>query len=399
MSTALCAGCARVSSGGGGGADARAGDLSPDGPPADAPSVDGLAPDALRLDGSRPDLPRPDASWVDGLVVDAPAPDAPRDTSADLPEPTRYDERGSGTQADPYLLKNAAQWLDLAATPYAWELHFRLIEDIDLEPTVGDHPPIGTLETSFTGVVDGGEHVISNFRNTSGSTNNGLFGYVDGPTARIENIAVEDADVEGAEPTGALVGLLVRGEVRNAAAFGDDCYVRSASYANHKGGLIGRVNQDGVVRDVFSTCRVGGTGIGIAGLIGHNEGVLTNGYYVNTSYPITGANRTAGQHLHRRRCRGQHLAVPCGAAHRHLSGRGDELLFRQHAQREQQRHRRHHGKRHRHRHRRPARLLFQQEQSPAEQLGFHHHLDPADRRLPGAPLARQPLSVESLPEP
>ncbi len=265
-------------------------DLGPDAPPLppdrgpDAPPLPpDLGPDAPPLP---PDL-GPDAPPLPpDLIIDQGQPDTGI--------PITYNAVGSGTAVDPYLLFNALQWQDLTMNSSAWSEHFMLADDIDLSTVSGDHLPVGSDATPFSGVMDGDFHLVSNFDNTSGVINNGLFGYVDGAAAEIKNIAVKNAVVRGGDPSGALVGMLVKGTVENSASYGAGCYVYSAGWANHKGGLIGEVAGAGVVRDVFSTCRIGGTGIGIGGLIGHNEGLLINAYYANTTYPISGSNRTAG---------------------------------------------------------------------------------------------------------
>ena len=220
--------------------------------------------------------------------------DATTDAGCSVCSATTYDAEGSGTPADPYLIATAAQWVDLAGTPDAWDRAFKLIRDIDLGAIPGDHTPVGSEMVPFTGIVDGNGLVVRGYRTTTGAMYSGLFGYVDSPDAVIRDIAVVDAEVAGGERSGALVGFLTDGTVERAASLGPACHVTSPAYANHKGGLIGETSAPAIVTDVFSTCRLSGTGIGVAGLIGHNEGTLTNGYYYNGSFPVSATARVAG---------------------------------------------------------------------------------------------------------
>jgi len=206
---------------------------------------------------------------------------------------TRYDDAGTGTAADPYQLCTAAQWLDLANTPSAWGQAFELVADLDLGAIAGDHPPIGTLANPFTGSMNGSGKVISGYRNLSRRSYLGLFGYVDGGGA-IRDLGIRDADILSLDLSAGAVGFLAVGIVERVATFGPSCYVRSVGYANHKGGLIGKAVAGAIVADVFSNCRLGGGGNGVAGLIGHFEGSLTNAYYEHGVEPVTGNGKVGG---------------------------------------------------------------------------------------------------------
>ena len=215
--------------------------------------------------------------------------DARMCTTADV----RYDAWGSGTANDPYRLCSAGQWIDLANHPEAWGAAIQLAADIDLGAIAGDHLPIGTMTMPFTGGMDGGGHVVIGYRNQSGASYLGLFGYV-GAGATIHDLAVRDVDVLSSEEAGGLIGYLGASTVQRVASFGPGCYVRSTGYANHKGGLIGETATGAIVEDVFSNCRLGGRGNGVAGLIGHNDGTLARGYYEHSTDPVTGSGKAGG---------------------------------------------------------------------------------------------------------
>jgi hypothetical protein len=249
-----------------------------------------------------------DAPIEDGGVADSAADTGPIDSGADASidaadagdagcaacTATRYDEVGSGTTTDPYQLATAAQWIDLASRPEGWSLAFRLVRDIDLGGISGDHPPIGTESMPFTGNMDGNGKVVRRYTNVGRATYTGLFGHVAGATASISDLAVENAVVDGGERSGALIGFLAVGTVERVASFGPSCHVTAGGRANHRGGLVGETASASSLRDVFSTCRVSGMGIGVAGLVGHHEGSLDHGYYVNETDPVTASNRVAG---------------------------------------------------------------------------------------------------------
>lgn len=214
-----------------------------------------------------------------------------------LPDPcdlsaTKLDALGDGTAASPYVICTPAQWIDLANTSSAWASNFRIGRDIDLTAVPGDHPTVGNDLTPFSGVVDGNQKVISGYTTSSSPQHTGLFGNVDGPAAAIRHLAVKDARIVCFATCGALVGYLAQGIVEDAASFGD-CSITNG-WANHKGGLIGETAPAASIQNVFSTCTVNGIGIGIAGLIGHHEGTLTNAYYQNETNPVSGTTRVGG---------------------------------------------------------------------------------------------------------
>ena len=192
-----------------------------------------------------------------------------------------YDSVGDGGALAPYLICNAAQWVDIVAHPESWGASFKLAADIDLSSIPPPHHAIGTYVplAPFTGVMDGDRHVVLNFTNAAAGSYFGLFGHVSGAQAEIKNIALVDAQLWTGPQAGALVGYLEQGTVRNAAVIGSNCYTRSTGYANHRGTLIGETRPGSVVVDVFGSCAIDGNGGGVGGLIGHHEGSVTNCYY------------------------------------------------------------------------------------------------------------------------
>ena len=96
---------------------------------------------------------------------------------------------GTGTQADPYRIAEAYQWLNALQNPAA---DFILTADINL----GDYKsvsPLGSSESPFTGTVDGKNHKITGAQ-ISASSNAGLFGVISGAT--IKNLGFENSSVK-----------------------------------------------------------------------------------------------------------------------------------------------------------------------------------------------------------
>jgi YD repeat-containing protein len=79
---------------------------------------------------------------------------------------------------------------------------FRLADDIDLSGV--DWLPIGTRTAPFTGVLDGNGYTISNLTvNRPAQNDVGLFGRNGGT---IVNLELSDANITGADNTGAIAG-------------------------------------------------------------------------------------------------------------------------------------------------------------------------------------------------
>jgi len=134
---------------------------------------------------------------------------------------------GSGTAEDPYLVYTAEQMNTIGTEPNDWDKHFKLMADIDLSGYTGtDFNIIGNgLLPAFTGVFDGNDHTISNFTYSStGEPCIGIFGYIDGPDARISNLDLIDPSVEGGTGAGvgSLAGWIDLGTITNCHVSGAD---------------------------------------------------------------------------------------------------------------------------------------------------------------------------------
>ncbi|HTR52022.1 MAG TPA: hypothetical protein VMJ10_15020 [Kofleriaceae bacterium] len=210
-----------------------------------------------------------DASPSGDVAIDAASP------CAGLTGATAFNASGTGTAASPYLICTTAQWADLAANPTSWGASFLLGADLDFSALTAPDPVIGTAATAFSGTFDGGHHIISNYTNHATAMYTGLFGNVSG--GMIAHIAMQDVSISSDQFAGGLVGSLT-GQLSDAAVFGTNCLITTTIFANHRGALVGEL-LSGAIKDVWASCKVDGDGSGVAGLVGHNQGSVSNCYF------------------------------------------------------------------------------------------------------------------------
>ena len=195
---------------------------------------------------------------------------------------------GTGEPNDPYLIYTAEQMNAIGAEPNDWSKHFKLMADIDLSAYGGSaFKMIGSYSTPFTGVFDGDNHTISDFKISRSSAPIGMFGCLNDPKAQIKNLGLINPAIQErlVSSVGSMIGSLRAGTISN-------CYVKggriSSSSASYIGGLVGE--NRGTVSDCNSTANVSGE-YGVSGLIGKNEGHITNcwsGGEISASYGVVG---------------------------------------------------------------------------------------------------------------
>ena len=185
---------------------------------------------------------------------------------------------GSGTAADPYVIKTVEQ---LLAVKNDLDAHYRLANDLDLEGI--EWNCIGTMDEPFTGVFDGDGHTISNFSIEKVSTNYvGFFGVISNAT--IKNLTITGAHITGKNYVGTVVGLSL-GKTSTII----NVHVASGSVKGvlGVGGLVGAagtvsingyINIEGCSSDV----EVSATGKYVGGLIGYLEGTIKGSYAIGT---------------------------------------------------------------------------------------------------------------------
>ncbi len=200
---------------------------------------------------------------------------------------------GSGTEADPYLIRTAEDLDLLGSSQGDWEgKSFRLMADIDLQNynetnfhLIGSWVSWGdTANRAFRGNFDGNRHTISNFHYRDMKQNGiGLFRYADVATIknlRLENVMIVTDGMDVAP----LVGYFQRGAVM-------DCHVVGADVTGDSrvGGLIGTA--EGSVTQCSSRGRVAGFQY-VGGLIGYvNQGTIKQSY---SKAPASGTDSVGG---------------------------------------------------------------------------------------------------------
>jgi len=180
---------------------------------------------------------------------------------------------GDGTAERPYRISNATDLKQIGLHPEDWAKHFVLTADIDVAAeAVEGFEPIGYYHwagqrAAFSGVFDGNDHSIRNFRYRSDEAGAaGLFGFVDGNEAEIRDLWIVELNItaEFAFGVGAVVGRLHGGVVRNVHV--------EAGVVTGKGDVGGLVGVNG---GAISGCHFRGSVVGqrrVGGLVGNNFG-------------------------------------------------------------------------------------------------------------------------------
>ncbi|MHC4693767.1 MAG: GLUG motif-containing protein, partial [Planctomycetota bacterium] len=145
---------------------------------------------------------------------------------------------GTGEPNDPYLIGTPNDLVSISADPNDWDSHFLLTADISLAGKI--LKPIGNYETKFSGVFDGGNHILNSIVIEKPEDNYvGLFGYTQGSI--IKNIILEDVNIVGSDYVGGVVGYNY-GVVENI-----NCSGIISGYSE-LGGIAGE-SLGGVIRD------------------------------------------------------------------------------------------------------------------------------------------------------
>ncbi len=161
-----------------------------------------------------------------------------------------------------------------------------------MEWTTGEGwEPIGNMSESFSSIFKGNGHTISNLM-ISSSTRHfvGLFGMINS-NAVIDGIDLYKVDINGSDYVGALVGKSVGGIIINSSISGDSSSAvnKIIGTGQKVGGLVGVNTSDinknikGKVINSFAIARVVGKtdnnkGYSVGGLIGLNQGIVSNSY-------------------------------------------------------------------------------------------------------------------------
>ena len=194
---------------------------------------------------------------------------------------------GAGTEADPYLIENASQ---LAAFRDAVNA-----ADVDLEGAewtpigAGTRKSSGIAEgsTPFAGTFDGAGHTVSGLKITSTQGADyaiGLFGILDGATAK--NLTVADTKI--AVPQSELAGILC-GMLANDSTVSGVSVSGSVSGKAGVGGIAGRMTLSGTIENCENSASVTA-----AGGVGNAGGIVGAAYYTTPTgrMAITGCRNS-----------------------------------------------------------------------------------------------------------
>ena len=203
---------------------------------------------------------------VRGKVVSLPAVDY---TAA----PTLSDfSGGTGTEADPYLIKTVSDLVDLSGkvnTEATYDKYatacYRLTADIDMSGK--GFTPIGSSAAlAFKGTFDGKGNQIANLSADGGSSDNpasGLFGYAEG--ARLKGIVLKDRTNAGSFGyVAGLVGLAANCEITDCSVIGGELKT-GAGYA---GGISAYMYGGKIVSCTVSGLKIISSYACIGGIVG-----------------------------------------------------------------------------------------------------------------------------------
>lgn len=186
------------------------------------------------------------------------------------PSKLEGDFSGSGTEADPYLVKSDADLALLAQRTLTDDFkgkYFRLANDIDLSKINRVYQPIGTGELFFNGTFDGNGNTISGLTlDGRGDHFVGLFGAV-GEQGTVKNLTVSKFNITSNGQWKAPVVADNMGRISNVTVKD----LQLISNGDCCGGITAR--STGVVED----CSVSGSLIGVgnvAGIVGYNYGKI-----------------------------------------------------------------------------------------------------------------------------
>ena len=205
---------------------------------------------------------------------------------------------GSGTESDPYLLKTAADLVDLAAklgdeATYAdfSGKCYRLVADIDMagQATV----PAGTLAQPFKGQFDGNGKTIANLSVAGLNADNpasGLFGYTQ--DAVIKNLTVRNRSNSGEFTR--VAGIA--GEAHNTVF--DNCHITGgelSSAVNLVGGIVGDMYGGSVKNCTASDVKVSSVKNYASAIVGFGqEGTVIENCKILSGTVVSGANEIGG---------------------------------------------------------------------------------------------------------
>ncbi len=200
---------------------------------------------------------------------------------------------GDGSESNPYQISNPSE---LQAMEDDLDANYVLVSDIDASDTAQFNngtgfDPVG----SFTGSFDGDNHTITGL--TIDRPDESGVGLFEESSGVLSNVSLTSVDVTGDADVGGLVGdTNTNGIVRNARVSGsvtggdnvgglvgdaDGTITNSTASVSvtateDVGGLVGDNDQNGIIKRVAASGSVTGSEFATGGLVGDNDGTITN---------------------------------------------------------------------------------------------------------------------------
>ena len=223
---------------------------------------------------------------------------------------------GTGTEADPYVIKTEAQLRAFAADVNAGHSYagkyIQLGDNVTLTKEwtpIGNGARNGSAYTgnAFKGTFDGNGKTISGLKITTGSGDNaiGLFGVVAGGTVKDLTLADISINVSDNELAGGVAGLLCDNGLISGCTVSGVISIKDGA-----GGIVGRMVISGTVSGCTNNASVTCSAGGAAGIVGKayytqpdktmtienciNNGAITNpGYHAGGISALCAANVTS----------------------------------------------------------------------------------------------------------
>ena len=221
----------------------------------------------------------------------------------------KWFDSGSGTEEDPYIIKTAEHWTniaDVAGRNSNWSgKYFRVADNIDFKN--GNIKPI----SNFGGTIDGGNFIISNGKVGDGTkSHQALFVMLAGTVKNLKfyNITVSASDPEAGSDIDTSAGVVVAGNNNNSFVL-ENCHVSKSfvtsgktgdTYGAYAGGLVARSGQNMIIKN----CSVTDTEIttltqsagGIIGVFSNGtiDNVLSRGNKISSAFNSGGVAGSVG---------------------------------------------------------------------------------------------------------
>lgn len=207
---------------------------------------------------------------------------------------------GIGSEENPYYISNEKQLFEVTNKYIGEEVHYKLVNSIDLKEV---HTPIGLIDNKnneFKGTFDGGYNTISNLQIESCQFG-GLFGII-GSTGSVSNLNIVNAKFDGQySSVGAIAGKCY-GKVDKVMVENPIIYNTSANGIT--GGALGTLETDANSLNTASIFRTGviinqedlaiGANSTLGGLVGISFGAQIHACYANVSLKNTSTEFTGG---------------------------------------------------------------------------------------------------------